>query len=457
MSRNDAPTSLVGADILNLITTGMYHTPLTVYREYIQNAADAIEGSPWPNEGRVEISISPGKRSVKIRDNGPGLTHSQATRELIPVARSRKQRGVDRGFRGIGRFSGLAFADKVTFRTKARGTQPVTEICWDGTKLGGSAVGSADPGDIIQSCVNVSKIEGTGWPNHFFEVEVEHVARHAAGLLLNRSAVRRYIGEVGPVPMSEEFPFSKEIEGLFADGRQPFTLEVILEGEEESIRRSHAAGLTFSPGRTDAFVELQPLRIPAIDSDKDAAIGWLAHSSYLGAIPKELGMRGLRLREGNIQIGGEDVLDPLFREQRFNRWCVGELHVVDERLLPNGRRDYFESSPHVRHMENHLESVIRGIVSRCRNASSARNQIRKVQTTLEHTESAYELAGSGYLNASDSKSLMEQAFRNVKLLEELLSPSNPDHEKSISDLARLRVKLAQFRPLPGTNLYGKGA
>ena len=86
MPNNEAATSLMGADILNLITTAMYHTPLAVYREYIQNAADAIEGSPPRDEGRVEISIDAGQRKVTIRDNGPGLTHAQAKRDLIPIA-----------------------------------------------------------------------------------------------------------------------------------------------------------------------------------------------------------------------------------------------------------------------------------------------------------------------------------------------------------------------------------
>ena len=455
MLNNDAQVSLMGANILNLLTTGMYHTPLAVYREYIQNAADAIEGSRWPDIGRVEISINPGERNVKIRDNGPGLTHAQAVRELIPIARSQKRRGFNRGFRGIGRLSGLAFADRVTFRTRALGTQPVTKISWDGTALRANAMRGAEPGTIIQTCVEISKVSGADWPDHFFEVEVEQIARHAASKLLNRQAVRRYIGEVGPVPMSREFPFTKEIERLFANGSQPLTLEIAINGEIKPIRRRYGAGLIFSKERADAFSGLQPLRVPAVDSDKDAAIGWVAHSSYLGAIPKELGVRGLRLREGNLQIGGEDVLDTLFREERFNRWCVGELHIVDERLLPNGRRDYFEPGPHMRHLENHLESIIRGIVSRCRNASSARNQTRKIQTRLQNSKSAYELATSGYLKAVDARKLIKQALRNLQVLEETPSSITPHDEKTVAELARIKEKLTQFRPRRGRPQLGK--
>ena len=455
MPREEAATSLVGSEILNLITTGMYHTPFAIYREYIQNAADAIEASPWPDSGQVEITINTGKRNVRIRDNGPGLTQAQAERNLIPIAQSQKRRGVDRGFRGIGRLAGLAFADKITFRTRARGMQPLTEITWDGTSLRASAVGCTDPEQIIRSCVVVSNKDGTGWPNHFFEVEVEHVARHAAGRILNRDAVRRYIAEVGPVPISEEFPFKAQVEALFANERQPLTLAVTIDGEQEPIRRRHGPRLKFSEDRAGVFVELHSVRIPAADSDKDAAIGWVAHSSYIGAIPRELGVRGLRLREGNIQIGGENVLDPLFSEERFNRWSVGELHIIDERILPNARRDYFEPSPHMRQVENQLESIIQEIVSRCRTASSARNRARKVQNTLEHMQCAYDLAGSGYLKAADARDLIKKLLKNVQTVEEALDPSDPDYENTVAELGLLRDKLAQFRPRRGRPRMGK--
>ena len=255
--------------------------------------------------------------------------------------------------------------------------------------------------------------------------------------------------------MSEEFPFKKDIEALFENHHQPLTLDVTINAEDEPVRRRHGAALKFSEERTGAFVELEPIRVPAPDCDKDAAIGWIAHTSYLGAIPKDLGVRGIRLREGNIQIGEENALDNLFREERFNRWCVGEIHVVDARLLPNGRRDYFEPGPHMRQIENHLESIIQSVVHRCRNASSARNQQRKMQTRLEQMDGAYELAASGYLKAGDAKALVERVMQRMQTLEESLDPTDPAHENKITEIARLRAKLSKFRPKRGRPPMGK--
>ena len=98
---------------------------------------------------------------------------------------------------------------------------------------------------------------------------------------------------------------------------------------------------------------------------------------------KRLGIRGIRARAGNIQIGDENVFEHLFPEERFNRWCVGEIHIMDSRIVPNGRRDYFEPGPHTRNLENQMAAVARRISARCRTASTARNKEYKFQAALD--------------------------------------------------------------------------
>ena len=146
---------------------------------------------------------------------------------------------------------------------------------------------------------------------------------------------------------------------------------------------------------------------------EDAAVGWIAHSSYLGAIPKENRIRGIRARVGNIQIGDEAVFDSLYAEERFNRWCVGELHIMDHRIVPNARRDYFEPGHHLRNLENHLLPALRKIGVRCRAASSTRNRARKTLSSLSSIEETFELATSGYLAAKDARALAKDALQQL--------------------------------------------
>ncbi len=48
-------------------------------------------------------------------------------------------------------------------------------------------------------------------------------------------------------------------------------------------------------------------------------------------------------------------------ETRFNGWAVGEIHVVDRRIVPNGRRDHFEQNAHYTNLVNQLGPIAREI------------------------------------------------------------------------------------------------
>src|SRR5580692_7452883 len=85
-----APTdhrAFVGKDILELLSSSMYVDPMSLYREYVQNSADAVdlassEGT-LQTQGRVDIGINPSARTVVIRDNGSGLAGSDFLSQLL--------------------------------------------------------------------------------------------------------------------------------------------------------------------------------------------------------------------------------------------------------------------------------------------------------------------------------------------------------------------------------------
>ena len=445
MPKTNMPEALVGGDIFSLITVGMYNNPLAIYREYIQNAADAVATSERVQNGKVEIKLDPAKLCIRIRDNGPGLSFDAALRTLLPIARSEKRRGTDRGFRGIGRLAGLAFAQSVTFTTRTQDDQRVTRIVWDGPKLRRSIAENSQPERAIREGVTVETLSGAEWPAHFFEVEVNGIGRYAAGLILNREAVRAYIGEVCPVPIAPQFPFASEVESLFGKNEAPLVLDVILDGEILPVRRRFSDRIRFSNSREDRFTDFEKIDIPAVDGNGRAAIGWVAHSSYRGVIPKDVGIRGVRVRAGNIQVGDETIFDHLFPEDRFNRWCIGELHIVDPRIIPNGRRDYFEPGPHIRNLENHIGVVVRRIIKRCREVSATRNKERKFQSALHEVEEMYDLAASGYLSPKGAMTLVGKALDRIRNIKEDGGTLNGYTEEYLERLDTLKQTLANFR------------
>ena len=268
---------------------------------------------------------------------------------------------------------------------------------------------------------------GSDFPEHFFDVEVTGVARHSAGLLLNRNAVRDYVGEVCPVPLSTDFPYAEDVWGLFDGAEVPLTLEVVLKGDPTPVERPYRKSIWLSADKEVDFTGFEIVRIPGVDDSGEAAVGWIAHSPYMGAIPKGQRVRGIRARAGNIQVGGEAVFDDLFTEERFNRWCVGELHILDPRIVPNSRRDYFQPGPHLRNLENQLTPVLRDISARCRQESTSRNRARKTLSFLCNIKELYDLATSGFLTAEDSAGLVKEALQQIGDLRQSIGEGNLDN------------------------------
>ena len=432
-----------GAGIFQLITSGMYDNPLAIYREYIQNAADSLARS-GVSGGSVVVTVNRGEASVTILDDGPGLSPKEAEQALLPVAQSGKSLGRDRGFRGIGRLSGLAFANGVTFLTRSRAGGPVTRVDWDGLEINRRLRGARPGWDDIRACVTVDSPNGIERPGHFFEAQIHGVGRHVAGVILNERLVRAYIGEVCPVPLRTELPFAKEIEGVFAEHAPLLSLRVTIAGDPMPVTRPLGPAIDFSEGKSDPFRALEPVRIPSLNGGNPAAVGWVMHSSYLGAIPKRLGIRGIRARMGNIQIGDEAIFDHLFPEERFNRWCVGEIHVLDSEMVPNARRDYFEPGPQVRNFENHLAAVCRKIADRCRKESKKRNRTRKLQSLLADIDDTCELAGSGYLTTQDATKLIADAAQRVRRARTTIAKSGDAEHGNLGILDTAEARLGGF-------------
>ena len=424
---------IVGGDLLRLVTAGMYDNPLVLFREYVQNAADAT-ASRGKGIGSVHVKIDPLQSQIAIRDDGTGLSPNEAAHLLVDIGRSTKDRAVDRGFRGIGRLSALAFAEQVQFTTRTCADEFPTQVTWSGRVLRDLDLTRVDASAAIEECTTIRPLPEGDWPHRFFQVTIDRINRHAASTLLNEDAVRSYIGEVCPVPMANRFPLASEIRSFLAVHSDYSVLDVRVNDDNCSVERPFAATIPLSDQYGAAFERLETRVIPQLDSNDPAAIVWLAHTPYAGSIPRGLGVRGLRARAGNIQIGTERIFEHLFLEPRFNGWCVGEVHIVDRRLVPNGRRDYFEPSPHLRNIENHIGAITHEISSRCRLASSQRNKLRNISGAIHRVKRARDLAVSGYLRAEDAIALVARERKRIPEIKQILAQleavtSNSDQEE----------------------------
>ena len=113
---------IAGKYLFEILTSGMYANPLHIFREYIQNSADSIDEAVEEkilaqHDGEIHIIIDSEKETIVIYDNGMGIKSSEAKGTLLSIGNSGKGGTKRRGFRGIGRLGGLAYARTVVFET----------------------------------------------------------------------------------------------------------------------------------------------------------------------------------------------------------------------------------------------------------------------------------------------------------------------------------------------------
>lgn len=382
---------VVGKDVLELLSSAMYLDPLSIYREYVQNAADAVDearaqGTLAPDDiGRVEIDIDAATRTVRIRDNGAGIASGEAAARLLSIGGSLKRGTPARGFRGVGRLAGLAYCKQLIFRTRAAGDEAVVEIRWDCVRLKAALrqVGVDDDlPAVIDQIVSIAHVPASAdCPPHFFEVELRDLVRHhRRDALVNEDMIADYLAEVAPVPFEASFALGETLRAHVAPHVRMGELEIRV-GNLGPVHRPHQDTFPASDVATGEFEEPELLTFLGRDG-QISAVGWIAHHGYLGALPGRSRIKGLRLRCGNVQIGGAEVLQEIFVEPRFNSWTVGEIHVVDPRIIPNARRDHFEQNVHYSDLTAQLEPLARALAKRCRVASLERNAVKAVTRNL---------------------------------------------------------------------------
>ena len=381
-NRQEPSDVVIGKDILELVSTAMYVDPMTVYREYIQNSADAVDAARATGllsvaaPGRVDISTDVGTRTVIIRDNGCGLPAKIFGRTLTALGGSAKRGSLARGFRGVGRLAGLAYAQELVFRSRAAGEDKISELRWDCRQLKAvlrDASADMEVADLIHGVTTLACVKINDPPEHFFEVEMRGVIRLQNDRLFSPLAIAEYLSQVAPAPFSPEFRFGPQLTQALSEHVDLGELEIRINGSEEPIYRPHRNSMGLTETSILNFDQLDLFEIPSID-DNIAAVAWVLHHDYEGALQKGTLVKGLRVRTGNIQVGGHRILEELFPEPRFNSWSVGEVHVFDRRIIPNGRRDQFEANVHYYNLLNHLSPAARDIAQRCRTSSAKRKQ-----------------------------------------------------------------------------------
>jgi len=350
-----------GMYLLETLTSGMYNDPLSIYREYLQNSVDSIDQSErLLEDAEIKIQLDPIRQSVTIYDNGDGIAANKAEKVLSSIGSSDKLGTLQRGFRGIGRLGGIAFAKKVVFRTSSLGESIVSTQEWDCEDLR-NLLRSVDYTSMsieeLFSRVAVFSQESVekSKDSSFFEVELLNVESFR-NCIFDIQRIKKYLVQVAPLPFdSDHFSFHDEVKSFLAEHVPQYgEYKITLNGEQ--LFRAYKNELSITSKHCNDQIEdvkLFELR----SGRKTLAYGWYGkRRDLLGSIRKGTSVSGLRVRVGNLQVGDRHLLDRCFRENRFNSYSVGEIHVCDQSLLPNSRRDDF--------VDNKQKTVLYNLIER---------------------------------------------------------------------------------------------
>ena len=417
----------IGKFTLESLTTGMYNEPESCFREYIQNAVDAIDMAVKEKlltveESRIEIIIDDERKIISIKDNGIGVCGNNARKTLLDIGNSSKLHTVNRGFRGIGRLGGLSYCKRLSFCTTVKGEAIKTIVTFDCDRLRELLIpGQGDEHtlqSVIEAVTTVNVLEEQE-AAHYFIVKMEDVDDIAS--LLDLDLVTDYISQVAPVPYKKNFYWESiikqdlEAKGVFIAeypifiGRSFERLTQVYKPYKLTLDITSRAGVIKGEINGISFFDV-------VDNNGTAlAYGWYADSEFSGTLADDR-LSGIRVRLGNILIGTAKTLSPYFKEPRFNRWVLGELYIVSSNLIPNARRDDYERNDTFAQFENGIRVTVGSEVSdKIRAASKARNNpaaktIKKAGKAISQTET---ILTTGF-NSSFEKEQVVEGLEAIK-------------------------------------------
>ena len=389
---NPTAAPRVGKQVVDIVTAGMYSDCLMVLREYIQNAADSIDeaverGLLRPPEGLIEIVVDGERRAIAVTDNGVGVAPSNVERDLCSLGCSPKVGQKRRGFRGVGRLGGLGYCDQIEFETRSAGCKQVSCVSWDGRVLRESlrSNGEEKTADAaIRAAIRVGvRRPLLGEPPHFFRVTMRGVQRFHEDLLMNLHAIAAYLGRVAPVGFdTRRFPFANEIGAHLAGVEGYRCYKVRLNGCP--ILRPHERIIEFSQALVDEIRGVELFDVVGASGERIGR-GWYARTGCYASLPSRMTMRGIRVRQGNIEVGDEYYLADSFTERRFAAWHIGEIHLGYS-VRANARRDGFEQSPDYEALLEQTLVLGKHLSYLCRESSKNRSSRLTVERALRGVE-----------------------------------------------------------------------
>jgi hypothetical protein len=387
-----------GASLLETLTSALYADPIVVFREYVQNAIDGFSRSHPKSPGfKVDISLLPGQKQIVIYDNGGGIPTDKFDETMRGLGRSTKTSG-QLGFRGIGRFAGLSFCNKLHFIN--RGGQETQVFSFDGEKYRKILLDDKMKywalDKVIEEIVSTKSqsdvLQGLSIKDDYsFMVLLENVSDDLLDCIYQNKPTRGRSGEqekiaivestnptedffnslslLLPVPYIKGFTDADKIRQKYSEW---FKAE--LSSREFDVYLN--AKQLFKPFQdaTGTDFRILPIKIMDLLDDEDKqsrapqTIGllWMRFDYVFKAVKQNW---GIAVRSKNMLVRGGSVLAEVDAEDRdaitsYGQYLsaikgvTGELLLETQCLLDNSRRDWFKMDKNSLQLRNQLCKLV---------------------------------------------------------------------------------------------------
>ncbi len=341
----------IGADVISILTKGMYPDPRDAIREYIQNAVDA---------GSKKVTVKIRQNSIVVQDNGFGMDRD-ILRKALRVGVSDKNPKKDVGFMGIGIYSSFHLCDKINIYSRMKDKEPyLLSMDFKGMRdllkiqkelrLKGEIDSDklTDLQTLLEKYISLSEkneLTINDFPLEGTRVELTGLNSNFYSLLSDFKEIKTYLKEVVPLHFDKtNFKWGEVIEQKIIDecDRNDARFELI----DLNLQVNGVVEDLYKPYIDENFHNNSPQEpYYKILKDGKTFIGvvWGCLNSDRKKISNRE-LRGFLLKKQGFAIGKRENLVSYFGQRtHFDRY-IGEVVVINSNLLPNASRNDLEYS-----------------------------------------------------------------------------------------------------------------
>jgi molecular chaperone HtpG len=368
---------------------------------------------------------------------------------------SAKEKGVDKGFRGIGRLGGLGYCQTLIFETSVKGENEKSIVKWDADKLRSIIADTTKKEQASEVINEVTTIEYKSEQSdkHYFKVILENIS---SAKLLNVKDVRQYLSMIAPVPFKKSI-FSDKIytelknENIILDEYQIFVnQDQIFKGYKWYVYD----GDENNPKKIDEVISIEFFK--ETYKNKILYWGWYGLTEKNQLLKPINFARGFRLRSKNIQIGDETTLKELHRDNRFQNYMFGEIYAINQALTPNARRDNF-----VKDMTEYEEFSTKiktffatTIYTLCYDASKVNSAVKDITAYTTLKTEFEKKQKQGWTDKTEQKKWFddlemkkEKAENANKTIEKLQAKTTDTNQPIVRIIQKATEKIEEIKPV----------